>query len=331
MDEGHADHSGNAWGSVEAGTEGEAALSLSHGVAWSAVGPIEASALWRGAEEWHPEEGLLLYRQTVELTVNAGGTEHPGGALVVEAHDGGWGAGSLMGRLRWWSPRGGLELRLGPTVGLDAEGPLPGGRADAEGRLNLGPRLSVDGYLRADFWATEASLSESSLALRLRAWPHPRWEASATLGGELAVDNLATRPAAWGELRTTWWFHPLVGLTAHAGSTLSPDADPAGWAFGGVCIRGSANTVVPDRKLRARAFAYQDPLATSVEVLGSFTGWVPVPLWRNSDGTWTGEFDLPRGASEYVYLIDGGVAVPSDGDRLLDDGFGGQSAVIDTP
>ncbi len=331
FDGGYLDHRGNAWASVEAGTEGAAALALGHGLAWSTTGRLEASALWRGAEEWHFDEGLLFYRQAAELTLNSRTGAHPGGALVVEAHDGGWGSGALLGRLRWSSQRRGLELRLGPTVGLDATAAVAGGRITVEGRINLSPRLVLDGFLRSDLWAADLPLSDSSLALRIRAWPHPRWETSATTGGQLEADEVTVSPAAWGELGTTWWFHPLVGLCAHAGGALAANEDPVAWAFGGACFRGAASTAPPDHEPRPQRFSHWDPLATRVEVMGSFTGWEPVPLWRSSEGLWTGEFSLPSGASAYVYLVDGAILVPIDGDRIVADGFGGQSAVIDTP
>ena len=80
-----------------------------------------------------------------------------------------------------------------------------------------------------------------------------------------------------------------------------------------------------------RVFRFVQEGAASVAVLGTFTGWAPLPLVRGDDGVWTTEVSLSPGPSEYVYVVDGVVQVPTDAERLVDDGFGGKSGVVEGP
>jgi hypothetical protein len=69
------------------------------------------------------------------------------------------------------------------------------------------------------------------------------------------------------------------------------------------------------------------PEAGSAEVVGSFAGWVPLPMRATPDG-WVLDVTLAPGEYEYSYLVDGVVLLPPDAHRSRPDGFGGENAVI---
>ena len=79
-------------------------------------------------------------------------------------------------------------------------------------------------------------------------------------------------------------------------------------------------------------FVGRFPGARSVEVVGSFTDWRPgvIPLQDDDhDGVWQAEVVLPAGEHEYMFVVDGERWVPDPlADHYVDDGFGGQNAVI---
>lgn len=53
-------------------------------------------------------------------------------------------------------------------------------------------------------------------------------------------------------------------------------------------------------------FALVAPGAHSVQVLGDFSAWQPIPLSDpEGDGIWTLVLDLPPGRYEYAYIVDG--------------------------
>lgn len=48
------------------------------------------------------------------------------------------------------------------------------------------------------------------------------------------------------------------------------------------------------------------PEARAISIYGSFDGWgVGHPLARDTGGLWKATVDLPKGATEYKFLIDG--------------------------
>lgn len=63
-------------------------------------------------------------------------------------------------------------------------------------------------------------------------------------------------------------------------------------------------TALPTGELEFKVFA---PTAASVEVLGSFTGWLahPVPLARDHEGWWIGRAAVTPGDHDFQYRIDG--------------------------
>lgn len=79
-------------------------------------------------------------------------------------------------------------------------------------------------------------------------------------------------------------------------------------------------------------FVGRFPGAKSVEVVGSFTDWLPgavVLRDEDHDGVWRGVVVLPVGQHEYMFVVDGErwVTDPLAG-RYVDDGFGRQNALL---
>lgn len=58
---------------------------------------------------------------------------------------------------------------------------------------------------------------------------------------------------------------------------------------------------------RTEKFTLHAPEALKVLVSGSFTDWEkqPIPLQRDSSGTWTATVRLSPGVHEYLFIVDG--------------------------
>lgn len=80
-------------------------------------------------------------------------------------------------------------------------------------------------------------------------------------------------------------------------------------------------------------FALHAPGATTVELLGDFTGWEAGRIrLRGPDGSghWTADIELPAGRHEYIFLVDGRQWITDPGaDIRRPDGFGRENAVMD--
>jgi len=73
----------------------------------------------------------------------------------------------------------------------------------------------------------------------------------------------------------------------------------------------------------SRTFRVRAPTAHRVEVTGDFSGWLPVPLARNTDGWWTAPARLAPGTQQIAVRIDGGAWLVPPGLQALADEFGG--------
>lgn len=329
------------WARVEAGESGGAAAAASHGLSWNNATTVEASAAWRGAEQWRFAEAAPAFREAVDLVVASRKPARPGVALTLDGGDAGvdfgaWGTAALLGRLRWAGNGRALELRGGGLLGvneltLESGGVEPGGRVTVDAFANVTPQVALGASLRSDLWVGENTGSGTNLAFGLRAWPTPRWEPELFVGGTLLVNASGAAPSAWSEAGLTWWMLPNLGVRASAGGAVDADAALTAWAFGGVSFRWSRASSRAPARPAVHVFRVVDPAASTVALLGSFTNWAPVAMVRGVDGEWTTEVTLPPGPSEYVYLVDGAVLVPEDAERLVPDGFGGHSGVVEGP
>lgn len=77
--------------------------------------------------------------------------------------------------------------------------------------------------------------------------------------------------------------------------------------------------------IRQISFFYEDPLATTVSVVGSFNAWTAGadPLVKVETGKWKGTVGLPKGAHQYMIVVNGETWVTDPkANRTLEDGFG---------
>jgi hypothetical protein len=71
--------------------------------------------------------------------------------------------------------------------------------------------------------------------------------------------------------------------------------------------------------------------AGAVYVTGSFSDWDPqaVPMVQGNDGVWRATTKLPAGKHLYKFVVDGNWITDPDAERTVDDGYGGENAVIE--
>ena len=75
------------------------------------------------------------------------------------------------------------------------------------------------------------------------------------------------------------------------------------------------------------SLALRAPGATSVDCLGDFTGWEPVPMVRDGE-IWRLDLPIEPGAHHFGFLVDGDWYVPPDAPGLTADEWGGMQATI---
>lgn len=58
---------------------------------------------------------------------------------------------------------------------------------------------------------------------------------------------------------------------------------------------------------RKQTFQYTAPAATTVLLVGDFTGWQEkaIPMRKGRDGVWTASVSLPAGTHHYRFVVDG--------------------------
>lgn len=77
-------------------------------------------------------------------------------------------------------------------------------------------------------------------------------------------------------------------------------------------------------------FVIYRPGAGQTEIMGTFTGWAPVPMQKiGTSGYWSLTLSVPEGEHRYSYLVENGqqIADPTVLIRERDD-FGGENSII---
>ena len=88
--------------------------------------------------------------------------------------------------------------------------------------------------------------------------------------------------------------------------------------------------MLPQLGAAPHRFVVYEPDSSSLELVGSFTRWQPVPMQRvGSSGYWALTMQLPEGEYRYGYRVGGTqqIADPTVAERELDD-FGGVNSVL---
>lgn len=77
-------------------------------------------------------------------------------------------------------------------------------------------------------------------------------------------------------------------------------------------------------------FTYERPDAEQISVVGDFNGWDEERgrLERTDGGRFAGSFSIAPGRYEYHLLVDGTPERPPDAARYVQDGFGGENAIL---
>jgi hypothetical protein len=71
--------------------------------------------------------------------------------------------------------------------------------------------------------------------------------------------------------------------------------------------------------------------ASRVDLVGDWTAWKPVPLSRRADGRWGIRVTLAAGVYRFNLVLDGKQWIVPEGVAVVDDGFGGKTAVLVVP
>jgi hypothetical protein len=116
----------------------------------------------------------------------------------------------------------------------------------------------------------------------------------------------------------SFWFRPLTGFAA------------ALLLVGLFTLLQPNPTVIAPQEEQHRFVVYL-PESQEARIVGTFTGWKPVPMERvGASGYWTLTLPVPRGEHRYSYLVEDGrqIADPTVAAREQDD-FGGENSVIE--
>jgi hypothetical protein len=121
--------------------------------------------------------------------------------------------------------------------------------------------------------------------------------------------------ASWSDLFSLW-FRPLAGFAA------------AMLLVGLFTLLQSKPTVSPQKE--QHRFVVYLPESSRARIVGTFTGWKPVPMERVGSGYWTLTLPVATGEQRYSYLIDDDKQIPDPtvAAREQDD-FGGENSVIE--
>ncbi len=121
--------------------------------------------------------------------------------------------------------------------------------------------------------------------------------------------------ASWSDLFSLW-FRPLAGFVT------------AMLLVGLVTLLQPRPIVSPPKELHR--FVVYLPESSRARIVGTFTGWRPVPMERVGSGYWTLTLPIAIGEQRYSYLIDNDKQIPDPtvAAREQDD-FGGENSVIE--
>ncbi|MDG1480260.1 MAG: glycogen-binding domain-containing protein [Myxococcota bacterium] len=299
-------------------------------------GALSSEVLW-----W---AGSPYDLQLSELAITGLGSTALGGSVVAS---GSFASGfseitpALTGHHRTGSHN--LQLQLGPSLRMSpqlATGMAPGGGAAALWSIQASPSFSVWALLNGDLWSSSSGLPEGIITSDLGARWHPR--PPLILSSSMGISATGGQTAGWvaglppsdsrilrGRLTVERRLHPHLGIR---GELLGDRG------MGSLSHRHTRITIGLTAQLRHRRstpgppevilFSIVAPDATTVEILGSFSDWRPVPLAQAADGSWRTELSLAAGIYEYIYRVDGQPRTPPEAKRYQDDGFGGRNGVL---
>lgn len=324
-----------------------------------------ASSFW-GANGRLSGVGSVNLTRFASGNTTAYGEVHGSLALSADAHnlsafgvEGG--AGSYRGRT---SSRYALSsLVLGRTSSAgSAAGWIKGGLGVAGGATtHATAHAEVGGAINAAATMLDGTLSYTTIdgtrytdAVAHAQWPHlagnshgtARFVGGVEAGLRFADINPETR--AWVALTAALRLYGPVSVVAYAGA---PPPDPVratpGVSFTSVALRislGPTGLVRPAAGTVPRATSVSSSAtdglrvitvmladAKNVELMGDFTGWLPVTMSRVTPGIWQARVDIGHGSHRMNIRTDAGAWIPPPGLPVSDDDFGGTVGILAVP
>ena len=183
-------------------------------------------------------------------------------------------------------------------------------------------------------WRTPLRLADAPISVTMDAGvregrhdPHQRWS---SIGLIVPLISGAKLEASYGVLPSDPELAMIGARTATVGLHIGfaahrpDDALTTAPAPLGPDVRVGTARPGTDR----RVLVVRIPAASTVEIMGDFTAWMPVTLQRTSAVEWRGEFALPDGAHRANIRVDGGAWVALPGTPQVDDDFGGRSSLL---
>lgn len=240
---------------------------------------------------------------------------------VAGRHAGAWLGGVLASG--WTSAERSFVTAAGPSVGSW------GRYGTARAALVLTP-LKLEGL-----WFPELDGRVSVVAGRLDLLAYAGWRHGP--GGS------GFETASWSGVTGAWWFADRAALMVTGGSYAADllQGLPGGRFVSAGFRVASRRAPVPSIKPAGRpvyertqgrgVLRFTVPGATRVDVAGDWTQWQPVPLQQAPDGAWVLQVELESGVYRFNLVVDGERWIVPEGVSLLDDGFGGQVAVLVVP
>lgn len=171
----------------------------------------------------------------------------------------------------------------------------------------------------------EAERREALALLRLA-------DAAARLPAPAPSEDFAARAMARVRMRRpprrslwTWLRSPSL-------SPLGALAAAAAVAVGAFGLSEMRGRVEPAAVRVVARLAYRAPQAREVAVAGDFNAWKPEasPMRRGPGGVWTLEVPVAPGRRyQYMIVVDGSWVTDPSAPATVDDGFGGENAVLE--
>ena len=161
----------------------------------------------------------------------------------------------------------------------------------------------------------------------------------ASFGGGIRAGDLADDPWAHGHLE-----HDLTSRVTYELNVGRYPRDIVGFTDGlylatGLRLRLSSDTrgpTAPDRSFIVEQLGdnlvrveltYSENVAT-LEIVGAWNGWLPLPLQKQAGGKWSIELPLAPGIYQYAIMANGSVWTVPDGVPSEPDDFGGEVATL---
>jgi hypothetical protein len=251
-----------------------------------------------------------------------------------------WGELALLPELSL----GSFAASAGPLLRAGAEVRRPGGMLRSAWALSLGG-LDLDLVVQGRLWrcpvGTPSMLGQADLDLgRGFGTHHSFWAGVGWMGTPNELDGqvwwLDGVPPAGQHLlstaaglrlgRSVSWAVLIEGSSSLALGTAPWSLHRVGVGLQGRI--GSPGSGLQGLHPRPVVLRIEAPGAQRVEVAGTFSGWRPLQLRPNPDGSWELELELDGGIYEYSFFIDGRAVEPPPEVPRVEDGFGGHNRIL---